>query len=229
MPETVQAPDIRYVDFIMKLHKSTARDYVARVVEHDKASCAEVAIQYGKDYWDGDRRYGYGGYKYDGRWRAVAEGMAKHYDLKPGDSILDVGCGKAFLLYEFTQVVPGVRVAGIDISRYGIEHAKEEVRPFLQVANATALPFPDASFDFVYSINTFHNLYNYELRHALQEVQRVGKDKKHVCVESYRNEREKANLLYWQLTCRSFYTPAEWEWFMRESGYTGDYSYIVFE
>ena len=96
-----------YVDFLMKLNASTKRDYIQRVVEFDKAECSEVAIQYGKDYWDGDRQYGYGGYKYDGRQRATAEAMAKHYGIKPGDKILDVGSGKGFLLYEFTQVVPG--------------------------------------------------------------------------------------------------------------------------
>ncbi len=217
-----------YVDFIMGQHRSTRRDYVARVVEHDKAECSEVAIQYGKDYWDGDRRYGYGGYRYDGRWRSVAEAMAKHYGLKPGDKVLDVGCGKGYLLYEFTQVLPGAEVAGIDISEWAVGDAKEEVKPFLQIGNAISLPYEDNYFDYVVSITTLHNLYNYDLRKALQEIERVGKQK-HVIVESYRNEREKVNLLYWQLTCRSFYTPKEWEWFLAESGYTGDYSYIAFE
>lgn len=218
-----------YIDFVMKLHTATKRNYVQRVVEYDKAECAEKAIQFGKDYWDGERRYGYGGYKYDGRWRVVAEAMAKQYGLKPGDKILDVGCGKGFLLYDFTQVIPGVFVAGIDVSRYGIENAKPEARPFLKVESATELPFPDKSFDFVYSINTLHNLYNFELKKALKEIERVGKGKKHITVEAYRNEREKANLLYWQLTCRSFYTPEEWAWFMKESGYTGDFGCIYFE
>lgn len=218
-----------YIDFIQKQNKSTNRNYVQRVVEHDKAACAEVAIQYGKDYWDGDRRYGYGGYKYDGRWLPIAKEIAEHYQLKAEDKILDVGCGKAFLLYEFTRAVPGVAVAGLDISEYAIANAKEEVRPFLRVGKATSLPWPDHTFDFIISITTFHNLYNYELRQALQEVQRVGKDKKYIVVESYRNEREKANLLYWQLTCRSFYKPEEWEWFMKESGYTGDFGCIYFE
>ncbi|MBM4442380.1 MAG: class I SAM-dependent methyltransferase [Candidatus Rokubacteria bacterium] len=218
-----------YIDFIGKLHTSTKRNYVQRVVDYDKAECAEVATQWGKDYWDGDRRYGYGGMRYDGRWRPVAEEIAKHYGLKAGDRILDVGCGKAYLLYEFTQAVPGVEVAGIDISEYGIQDAKPEVRPFLKVGNAVELPWPDKHFDFVISLNTLHNLYNYDLRRALREIQRVGKDKKYVVVESYRNEREKANLLYWQLTCRSFYTPKEWQWFMDESGYTGDLGCIYFE
>jgi ubiquinone/menaquinone biosynthesis C-methylase UbiE len=218
-----------YVDFIMKVHKATKRDYVARVNEADKAECAEVATKFGKEYWDGDRKYGYGGYKYDGRWRAVAEAMAHHYQLQPGASILDVGCGKGFLLYEFTQVVPGAKVTGIDISSYGIEHGKEEVRPFLQVGTASKLPFADRSFDFVFTVNTLHNLYNYELFAALREIERVGRGPKHIIIETYRNEREKANLLYWQLTCRAFLTPKEWEWLFQQAGYTGDYSYIVFE
>lgn len=219
-----------YVDFFMKLHQSTERDYIGRVTAHDKAACSEVAIKYGKDYWDGDRKYGYGGYYYDGRHRPIAEDLAKHYGLKPGDKILDVGCGKGYLLYEFTQVVPGVTVAGIDISEYAIENSKEEIRPFLQVGNAVSLPFQDNYFDFVVSVTTLHNLHIFELKQALTEIQRVGKgNNKHIMVESYRNEREKVNLLYWQLTCRSFYTPQEWEWFMNECGYTGDYSYIVFQ
>lgn len=219
-----------YVDFFMKLHTSTKRDYIQRVTDHDKAECSEVAIQYGMDYWDGDRKYGYGGYKYDGRQRPVAEAMVKHYGIRPGHKILDVGCGKGYLLYDFTQVVPGVEIAGIDISAYGIEHAKDEVKPFLQVDNAVTLPYEDDAFDFVVSVTTLHNLYNYELHRAVKEIERVGKGaKKHIVVESYRNEREKANLLYWQLTCRSFYTPREWEWVFDQCGYTGDYSYIAFE
>ncbi|MEG3969491.1 class I SAM-dependent methyltransferase [Microcoleus sp. T2B6] len=217
------------VDFITKVHTSTKRNYVERVVEYDKAECAAVAKLYGKDYWDGDRKYGYGGYRYDGRWRAIAEKMAQHYGIKSGDKILDVGCGKGYLLYEFTQAVPGVEIVGIDMSEYAIQNAKEEVKPFLTAGNAVDLPFPDKNFDLVVSILTLHNLYNYELRQALQEIERVGKQDKYIVVESYRNEEEKVNLLYWQLTCQSFYTPQEWEWFFKESGYTGDYGCIFFE
>jgi len=217
------------IDFLSVLHKSTKRDYLARVNEFPKAEAAKVAKKFDAEYWDGDRKFGYGGFKYDGRYRQVAEAMARHYGLKPGDSILDVGCGKAFLLYEFTQVVPGVKVQGIDISQYGIENAKPEVRPFLQVGNATELPFPDHSFDLVISITTFHNLYCYELDKAVREVERVGKKNKYIVVESYRNEEEKANLLYWQLTCEMFCTPREWEWWYERCGYTGDYSFIYFE
>ncbi len=218
-----------YKDFITDVHKKTKRNYLERVVEYDKAACAEVAIKFGKDYWDGDRKYGYGGYKYDGRWLPVAEKIAKHYQLKPGDKILDVGCGKGFLMYEFTQVVPGINVTGIDISQYAIDNAKEEIKPFIQLGNATNLPFQDKTFDFVISITTLHNLFKYELDSALREIQRVGKNNKYVVVESYRNEREKVNLLYWQLTCRAFHTPEEWEWIFKQTRYTGDHSFIYFE
>jgi SAM-dependent methyltransferase len=218
-----------YVDFLTPLHKRTQRDYLGRVNEFPKAEAAKVAKKFDHDYWDGDRKFGYGGFKYDGRYRPVAEAMARHYGLKAGDSVLDVGCGKAFLLYELTQTLPGLKIRGIDISRYGIEHAKPEVRPFLEVCNATQLPFPDRSFDLVISINTFHNLYCYDVDKALREVERVGKRHKYIVVESYRNEEEKANLLYWQLTCEMFCTPQEWEWWYARCGYTGDYSFIYFE
>jgi protein-L-isoaspartate(D-aspartate) O-methyltransferase len=218
-----------YVDFVGKLHTATKRDYVGRVLERDKAEVAELACRFDKDYWDGDRSTGYGGYRYDGRWRPVAEEMARHYGLRPGSSVLDVGCGKGFLLHELTQAVPGLKVAGIDISRYAIDNAKPEVQPFLRVGHASELPYEDGSFDLVISLNTLHNLYNYELSRALKEIERVGRGSKHVVVEAYRNEREKVNLLYWQLTCRAFHTPREWEWWFAETGYTGDHSFIFFE
>lgn len=217
------------IDFLKPLHTATKRDYVQRVVEYDKAECAAVAKKWGRDYWDGDRKYGYGGMRYDGRWRPIAEAMAKHYGLKPGMRVLDIGCGKAFLLHELAQAVPGLKIAGLDISEYGVANAKEETRPFLKVGSCTRLPWPDGYFDFVYSINTFHNLYNYDLFQALKEMQRVGKGPAWLCVESYRTEREKANLLYWQLTCETFYTPDEWRWFYDLAGYAGDYGFVYFE
>lgn len=221
-----------HVDLMSVLHKSTQRDYLARVNDPDypKAKAAELAKQWGYDYWDGDRRICYGGYRYmEGRWEKVARAMVEHYGLKPGDKILDVGCGKGFLLYDFTKVLPGIEIHGIDISDYAIANSKEEVRDRLQIGNATALPFPDNYFDFVYSITTLHNLHCYDLDKALHEIQRVAKDKKYICVESYRNEVEKANLLYWQVTCEAFYTPEEWDWWFKHTGYNGDHSFIYFE
>jgi SAM-dependent methyltransferase len=221
-----------YIDFLSAVHNSTKRDYLARVndPEYPKAKAAGLAKQWGYDYWDGDRRINYGGYKYmPGRWEKVARAMTEYYGIKAGDKILDVGCGKGFLLYDFTRVVPGVEVYGIDISSYAIENSKEEIRDRLQVGSATCLPWPDRSFDLVFSLNTLHNLPCYDLDAALREIERAGKQNKYVCVESYRNEIEKANLLYWQVTCEAFNTPEEWKWWFRQTGYSGDYSFIYFE
>ncbi|MDP6623189.1 MAG: class I SAM-dependent methyltransferase [Alphaproteobacteria bacterium] len=218
-----------YLDFVGSLHGATARDYLERVNSHDKAACSETAIQWGADYWDGDRCFGYGGYHYDGRWLPVAEAIAAHYGIKPGMTILDVGCGKGFLLHEFTRAVPGVKIVGLDISEYAVAHAKPEVQPFLSTGSAVDLPFEDNSADFVVSLGTLHNLYAYDLQTALQEIERVGRGSAYVMIESYRNEREKANLLYWQLTCRAFHTPEEWEWIFAQAGYRGDYGCIFFE
>jgi ubiquinone/menaquinone biosynthesis C-methylase UbiE len=219
-----------HIDFIQKLHSTTTRDYVKRVVENNKAECAELAKRWDVDYWDGDRSTGYGGMRYDGRWRPIAEAMAEHYGLKSGDRILDVGCGKGFLLYEFTQTTPGVEVSGFDISQYAIDHAKEEVKPFLTRGHCRQLPYEDDSFDVVISLGTLHNLHIFDLWNALKEITRVARGtRNYLMVESYRSEREKANLLYWQLTCESFYTPAEWEWIFQMTGYDGDFGYIYFE
>jgi SAM-dependent methyltransferase len=218
-----------YIDFLSPLHKRTCRDYLGRVNEYPKAEAARIAKRFGHDYWDGDRKFGYGGYRYDGRWRPVAENIAQHYQLKAGDRVLDIGCGKGFLLYELSRAVPGLQVAGLDISEYAVREAKLEVQPYLRVGNAVRLPFNDKSFDLVLSLTTLHNLHCYDLDQALRDIERVGRKHKYVVVEAYRTEEEKANLLYWQLTCEMFCTPEEWQWWFCHCGYHGDYSFIYFE
>lgn len=221
-----------YIDFMSVVHKATKRDYLARVndPEFPKAKAAAMAKKWAFDYWDGDRRINYGGYRYmEGRWEKVAKAMADHYGIKAGDRILDVGCGKGFLMFDWTKVVPGAEVFGIDISDYAIENGKEEVKDRMRVGNATTLPWPDKHFDLVYSLNTLHNLHNYDLDKALREIERVGKKNKYICVESYRNDEEKTNLLYWQVTCEAFNSPEAWEWWFKLTGYTGDHSFIYFE
>ena len=220
------------IDFMSVLHKSTKRNYLARVNDKDfpKSKAAELAKKYEFDYWDGDRRINYGGYKYiENRWLPVAEKLNNYYKLGSYPKILDIGCGKGFLLFEFLKIVPNAEIHGLDISKYAIRNSKKEIKDQLIVGNCNDLPWPDNYFDLVISINTLHNLYAYDLMKSLKEIERVGKKNKYICVESYRNEKEKANLLYWQVTCEAFNTPNEWQWWFRESGYTGDYSFIYFE
>lgn len=215
-------------NFFTPLHKHTTRDYLGRMMD-DKVHCMQVARQYDREYWDGDRRYGYGGYRYDGRWKPVAQRIVRTYRLPPHAAILDVGCGKAHLLFELKKLLPGATIAGFDISQYGIDHAQEEVKPFLFLHQAQQLyPYKDKSFDLVISINTLHNLHIQELKKAVQEIERVGKQK-YICVEGYRNEQELFNLQCWALTANAFFTPEEWKWLYRQFGYSGDYEFIFFE
>src|ERR1700759_4263022 len=135
-----------YRDFVSLVHKSTKRDYLARVNQRDKADVAEMAVKFDYDDWEGSRETGYGGYKYDGRWRKVADAMVATYGIKPGMRVLDVGSGKGFLLHDFTESVPGIEVAGIDISAYGVAHTMESVKPFCQVGSGGQATYPEQHF-----------------------------------------------------------------------------------
>ena len=223
---------MREIDFMSPLHKSTKRDYLKRVNDpvYPKHKAASLAKKFDFDYWDGDRRICYGGYNYiEGRWQKVAEKMAARYNLKHDAKILDIGCGKGYLLFDFLKIMPKAEIFGIDISEYAMTHSKEEIKSNLILGDAASLPYEDNYFDLVISINTLHCLESPKLYKALKEMERVGKDKKYLCVESYRNEEEKANLLYWQVSCEAFNTPSEWNWWFDLTGYSGDYSFIYFE
>ncbi len=223
---------MRNIDFMSTLHQSTKRDYLKRVNDpvYPKHKAATLAKKFDYDYWDGDRRICYGGYKYiEGRWQKVAEKMNDFYKLPKNAKILDIGCGKGYLLYDFLRILPNAEVFGLDISKYALENSKSELKSKLIQGSATNLPFDDNYFDLVISINTLHCLEAPDLYLALQEMERVGKSHKYLCVESYRNEIEKANLLYWQVSCEAFNTPNEWQWWFKKTGYMGDYSFIYFE
>ena len=221
---------MKQLNLISAIHTATQRDYLARVVNHDKAACAEAALSFGEAYWDGDRSTGYGGYRYDGRWRPLAAALIDQFGLTNGASILDVGCGKGYLLYEFTQLLPNADVRGLDISEYAIQHAKPEIKDRLTVGTADSLPYENDSFDLVLSLNVLHNLYLPNLWHGIEEIARVGRGRQqYIVVEGYRTEVEKANLMYWQLTCRAFHTPEEWLWLFEQAGYRGAYEFIFFE
>ena len=216
-----------YIDFVTSVHKATKRNYLERMTEK-KPEIIKLAKKYDFDYWDGSRETGYGGFYYDGRWRPVAERIAEYYNLKPYSRVLDVGCGKGFLVYELMQVVPGMKVNGIDISAYAIEHAKEEVKDYVIFGVAQNLPYKSDFFDLVISLTTLHNLYLYDFKKAIQEIERVKKKDSYITVEAYRNEREKFNMMCWVLTGESFFHVKEWEFLFKEFGYTGDHGFIFF-
>lgn len=213
--------------FFAALHNSTQRDYLARMMD-DKVHCMEVARRFDREFFDGERRYGFGGYRYDGRWLPVAEALSGYYALKPGAKVLEAGCGKGYLLYEFTRAVPGCLVRGFDVSEYAVGEGKEEIKDRLFVHNAKdPWPFADQEFDFVFSIAALHNLPIYDLKPALSEMERVGR-KAYLCVESYRGPAELFALQCWALTAECFFSDREWTWLFQEFGYGGDYEFIHF-
>ncbi|RTY38347.1 class I SAM-dependent methyltransferase [Chlorobium phaeovibrioides] len=216
-------------NFVTSLHQATKRDYLARMVD-DKVHCMKVAKEYGPDYWDGDRRYGYGGYSYmPGRWKPVAKALIQTYGLVAGSKVLDVGCGKGFLLHEMLLLEPELQVTGFDISEHGMNSSTDLVRPHLFLHQAQEpYPFADKEFDLVLSLGTLHNLRLFELKAALYEIERVGKQG-YVMLESYRNEQELFNLQCWALTCESFFDKEEWIWLYKHFGYRSDYEFIYFE
>jgi cyclopropane fatty-acyl-phospholipid synthase-like methyltransferase len=217
------------LEIVTPLHQATQRDYLARM-QDEKIHCMQVAKQYEIDYWDGNRRYGYGGYKYiPGRWKPVAEALIQKYQLGKGSKVLDMGCGKGFLLHEMKLIIPELVISGIDISTHGLANAKEEIKPFLfhhEIQNP--LPFGNKEYDLVISMGTFHNLRVFELKTALFEMERVGKQG-YLMLESYRNEKELFNLQCWALTAESFFDVSEWIWLYQHFGFTGDYEFIYFE
>lgn len=215
-------------NYFTPLHKRTSREYLPRMVD-DKVHCMLKAKEYEFDYWDGDRRYGYGGYSYDGRWKNLAKKMIQDYGLINDSRILDVGCGKAHLLYEMKQLLPGLTLYGYDISKHGIATAPEDVRKYLTIHRAEEkYEFEDDYFDLVLSIGCLHNLKIFDLKKALGEIERVGKQK-YIMMESYRNEQELFNLQCWALTCESFYEESEWIWLFEHFRFSGDYEFIFFE
>jgi SAM-dependent methyltransferase len=203
-----------------------------RNVEERGASKSEedraLARQFGKDFFDGDRKNGYGGFNYMPKfWQPVIPTFQDYWNLNSNSSLLDVGCAKGFMLYDLSLAIPNIKFAGIDISEYAISNAIEEVKPFLSVANAMSLPFDDNSFDVVISINTVHNLDREECAKALQEIERVSKGKSFITVDAYRNEEEKNRMFAWNLTAKTIMSVEEWKEFFDKIGYTGDYYWFI--
>ena len=185
----------------------------------------KVSRKYGKEYFDGDRKFGYGGYKYDGRWISVAKRIKKIYKLKKGSKILDIGCAKGFLIKDLIDI--GLDAYGLDISDYAIKNSHKNVIGRIHKGNAKNLPFPDNSFDFVISLNTLHNLTKNECKIALKEIVRVSKGKSFIQVDSYRNLKEKKIFLDWVLTAKYHDYPNNWKKLFKKANYKGDYYWTI--
>jgi len=187
-----------------------------------------VARQFGREFFDGDRRHGYGGFGYNARfWQPVVPTFREHYALTAASSLLDVGCAKGFMLHDFARLIPGISVKGIDVSAYAIENAIDDMKPHVRVADAKALPFPDKSFDVVISINTIHNLPREECGRALREIERVASKGAFVTVDAYRDDEERERMLAWNLTAQTIMHVDEWKAFFAQHGYRGDYYWFI--
>jgi SAM-dependent methyltransferase len=212
---------------LLHRYPRSKRNVTARHVE--QVQQRDVAMQFGREYFDGDRSQGYGGYRYDGRWIPIAETFRDHWGLKPGDRVLDIGCAKGFLVKDLLQVCPGLEVFGLDISQYAIENAEPEARPTLAQGNAAWLPFPDASFRAAISINTIHNLERPLCVQAVREMQRVAPGGGYIQVDSYRTPEERELFVDWVLTAKTHDYPDGWKALFEEAGYTGDYYWTIIE
>jgi SAM-dependent methyltransferase len=214
------------IDLLVNYPK-TKRNLQERLASKNEADRA-IARQFGREFFDGDRNHGYGGFKYISRfWQPVVPTFKDYWQLTGNSSLLDVGCAKGFMLHDLAELIPGITVKGIDISPYAIEHAMDDIKPHVQVANATQLPFADKSFDVVISINTVHNLERVECGRALKEIERVSRGNSFITVDAYRNAEEKERMYAWNLTAKTIMSVDEWIAFFKEIGYTGDYFWFI--
>jgi SAM-dependent methyltransferase len=196
------------------------------ITDEDRA----IARQFGREFFDGDRIHGYGGYGYHERyWKATVKRFRDYYQLEDDGAVLDVGCGKGFMMHDFKQLMPKMTIAGIDISKYAYDNAMEDMKPYMRIGNAKELPYADRSFDLVISINTVHNLPPEECKQAIREIQRVSRAHAFITVDAWRTEEERRRLLQWNLTALTAMHVDDWKKLFAEVGYTGDYYWFIAE
>ena len=216
----------REIDLLVNYPK-TKRNLEERLASKTDADRA-IARQFGRDFFDGDRNHGYGGFNYMPRfWQPVIPTFKNYWNLTANSSLLDVGCAKGFMLHDLAESIPGITLKGIDISEYAIKNVMVDMKSHVQVANATQLPFPDKSFDVVISINTVHNLDRNDCAKALQEIERVSRGHSFITVDAYRNDDEKERMNAWNLTAKTIMSVEEWITFFKDIGYTGDYFWFI--
>jgi ubiquinone/menaquinone biosynthesis C-methylase UbiE len=212
---------------LMRNYPRTKRDIKQRGAEKTSED-RELARKFEKDFFDGDRRNGYGGFSYNSRfWQPVVPDFKKQYNLTQDSKVLDVGCAKGFMMHDFSEMIPGIEVQGIDVSKYAIENCMPSVKDFVQVADARELPFEDNSFDLVISVTTVHNFDREQCIQALQEIERVSKKNAFITVDAYRNDLEKEAMYAWNLTAKTILHVDEWKKLFKEAGYSSDYFWFM--
>ena len=185
--------------------------------------------KFGKKYFDGKREHGYGGYYYNPMFfRKITKKIIKHYKIKNGDKILDIGCAKGFMMYEFKKFLPKSKIYGLDISRYCKINAVPSIKKNIKIGSCTKIPFEDSFFDFVISISTIHNLSKSKIPIAIKEINRVKKDKSFIRVKGYKNLREKKFIEEWNLVAKSNLSIKEWLSIFKKTNYDGDYDFAKF-
>jgi len=214
--------EVNHLDSLPKTKRQLRKGFITQ-------SDREIACRFGREYFDGPRTQGYGGYIYDGRWKPIVHRLKDYYGLSNSASILDIGCAKGFLLYDFKELMPEAKLAGIDISEYAYQNSLEDIRQVVQIGNAKELPWPDNSFDLVLAINTIHNLELSDCKQALSEIQRVTRKHAYVVVDAYRTEDQRQRLLDWILTAKTFMHVDEWKQVFQGVGYSGDYYWFIME
>ena len=213
---------------LLTSHPQHKRDYDERAKEKTP-EVIRIAKQFGEEFFDGKRKYGYGGYSYDGRWKSVIQRMKKYWGFSDNVSVLDVGCGKGFMLYDFKELAPNCTVAGVDISEYAIENSMPSVKSSLKLGSAVELPFEDNSFDLVISINSIHNLPLEECKKSIREISRVSRKYSYITVDAWRDEQQRINLMKWVLTAETYMSVDEWKKLFVDLGYNGDYWWFIAE
>lgn len=212
---------------LLKNYPQAKRDLSKRI-ESKSQEVREIARKFDKDFFDGDRNFGYGGFSYNPKyWTEVVKDFVDFYNLKEGSKILDIGCAKGFMLFDFKKLNPTFELYGIDISKYAIDNSKKEVKKFLKVGNANNLEFENNYFDLVISINTIHNLEKQECLNSLKEIQRVTKKNSFITVDAYRNDEEKKRMFAWNLTAKTIMSVNQWKDFFNDANFKGDYYWFI--